>query len=66
MKKAILYSLIIVIIGVIFLSINTISQNEDIDESIGKEAKDAEGQEIEPLGRNISIELEENMGFTAP
>ena len=66
MKKAIIYSLIVVIIGVIFLSINTISQNEDIDESIGKEIMNTTEQEAEPPGRNISIELEENMGFTAP
>ena len=66
MKKAIIYSLIVVIIGVIFLSIYPISQNEDIDESIGEEAMNATDQEAEPLGKNISIELEENMGFTAP
>ena len=66
MKKAIIYALIVVIIGVIFLSIYSISQNEDYDESIGKETTDVEEPEAEPTGRNISIELEENMGFTAP
>ena len=62
MKKAIIITLIAVVIGVIFLSISTISQNEDFEE----EATDLEESEAQPQGRNLSIELEENMGFTAP
>ena len=65
MKKTIIYALIAVIIGVIFLSINTIFQNEDI-ESVVEEETNAEEHEDEPSGKKITIELEENMGFSAP
>ncbi len=62
MKKAIIIALIAVVLGVIFLSISTLSQNEDFEE----EATDLEVPEAQPQGRNLSVELEENMGFTAP
>jgi multisubunit Na+/H+ antiporter MnhB subunit len=65
-RKAIIYALIAVIIGVIFLSINTISQNDDIEESIAEDEVNGEGPEPKPQGRNISIELDENIGFSAP
>ena len=62
MKKAIIFVLIVVIIGVIFLSISTIFQNDDFEEELGNEGE----QIVEPQGRNFSIELDEKMGFTAP
>lgn len=62
MKKAITFALIAVIIGVIFLSISTIFQNDDFEEELGNE----EEQIAEPQGRNFSVELDEKMGFTAP
>jgi len=60
-RKAIILPLIAVIVVVIFLSINTISQNEDLDESIPEEAVNTESQ-----GRNLSVQLDEKMGFSAP
>jgi len=65
-KKAIIFALIAVIIGVIFLSINTVSQNEDSEESIAEETGNTEYQGAEPQGRNLSVQLDEKMGFSAP
>ena len=62
MKKAIIFALIAVSIGVIFVSISIISQNEDSEEKM----EDGDEQEAEPQGRNLSIKLDEKMGFSAP
>jgi len=64
-KKAILFFLIACIIGVIFLSITTVSQNEDSEEPPAKEAGNTE-ELTELQGRNFSVQLDEKMGFSAP
>jgi thioredoxin-related protein len=60
-KKTIIILLLAAIIVVIFVSATTVSQNEDFE----KEVVDEE-QAIEPQGRNLSIRLDEKMGFSAP
>jgi len=65
-RKAIIFALIAVIVVVIFLSFNTISQNEDLEESMAEEVVNAEEQVTEPQGRNLSVQLDEKMGFSAP
>ena len=67
MKKAIIVGIIalVIIVGVAsILSMNTISLT-DGSKSTSKDAGNGE-QESNPVGRNLSIELEEKMGFTAP
>ena len=67
MKKAIIVGIIalVIIVGVVsILSMNTISLT-DGSKSTSKDAGNGE-QESNPVGRNLSIELEEKMGFTAP
>ena len=64
-KKAIIFALIAGMIGVIFLSITTVSQNEDTEEPPAKEAGNTEDL-TEPQGRNFSVQLDEKMGFSAP
>ena len=67
MKKAIIVGIIalVIIVGVAsILSMNTISLT-DGSKSTSKDAENGE-QESKPVGRNLSIELEEKMGFTAP
>ena len=65
MKKAIIVWIIIVILGVVsILSINAIFLT-DGSQSTSKDAGNEE-QESKPVGRNLSIELEEKMGFAAP
>ena len=66
MRKAIIFALIAIIVVGIFLSINTISQNEDLEESMAEEVVNAEEQVAEPQGRNLSVQLDEKMGFSAP
>jgi len=66
-KKAIIVGIIalVIIVGVAsILSMNTISLT-DGSKSTSKDAGNGE-QESNPVGRNLSIELEEKMGFTAP
>ena len=65
MKKAIIFALTAVIIVVIFLSINLVSENEDVDKSI-EEEEQTEELPVEPQGRNLSVQLDEKMGFSAP
>ncbi len=65
MKKAIIFALTAVIIVVIFLSINLVSENEDFDKSI-EEEEQTEELPVEPQGRNLSVQLDEKMGFSAP
>lgn len=66
MKKAIIVGIIavVIIVGVLSLSMNTISLT-DGSKSTSKDAENGE-KESKPVGRNLSIELEEKMGFTAP
>jgi hypothetical protein len=66
-KKGIIVGIIavVIIVGVVsILSMNTISLT-DGSKSTSKDAGNGE-QESKPVGRNLSIELEEKMGFTAP
>ena len=66
-KKVIIVGIIalVIIVGVAsILSMNTISLT-DGSKSTSKDAGNGE-QESNPVGRNLSIELEEKMGFTAP
>ncbi len=65
MKKAIIFALTAVIIVVIFLSINLVTDNEDFDKSI-EEEEQTEELPVEPQGRNLSVQLDEKMGFSAP
>ena len=67
MKKPIIVGIIavVIIVGVAsILSMNTISLT-DGSKSTSKDAGNGE-QESNPVGRNLSIELEEEMGFTNP
>ena len=66
MKKAIIVGIIavVIIVGVLSLSMNTISLT-DGSKSTSKDAENGE-KESKPVGRNLSIELEEKMGFTNP
>ena len=67
MKKAIIVGIIavVVIVGVLsILSMNTISLT-DGSKSTSKDAGNGE-KEFKPVGRDLSIELEEKMGFTTP
>ncbi len=65
MKKAIIFALTAVIIVVIFLSINLVSENEDFDKSM-EEEEQTEELPVKPQGRNISVQLDEKMGFSTP
>ena len=67
MKKPIIVGIIalVIIVGVVsILSMNTISLT-DGSKSTSKDAGNGE-KESKPVGRNLSIELEEKMGFTNP
>ena len=65
MKKAIIVGIIIGILGVVsILSINAIFLTNG-SQSTSKETGNGE-QEAKPVGRNLSIELEEKMGFANP
>ena len=64
MKKVLIFVLIAVIVGLISLSINTVTQNDASDESV--EGENAEEPAPEPQGRNLSIELEEDFEFSTP
>ena len=65
MKKAIIVGIIIVILGVVsILSINAIFLTNG-SQSTSKETGNGE-HEAKPVGRNLSIELEEKMGFANP
>ena len=65
MKKSVRIGIIAGIIVVLsVLSIGTLLQINDY-KSTSKDAGNVE-QESKPLGKELSIELEEKMGFTAP
>ena len=67
MKKPIIVGIIalVIIVGVVsILSMNTISLT-DGSKSTSKDAGNGE-KESKPVGRNLSIELEEKMGFGNP
>ena len=67
MKKAIIVGIIavVIIVGVVsILSMNTIFLTNG-SKSSSKDAGNGE-QESKPVGRNLSIELEEKMGFANP
>lgn len=67
MKKAIIFGIIaiMIIVGVVsILAMNVIPITDD-SKSTSNETGNEE-QESNPVGRNLSIELEEEMGFTAP
>ena len=67
MKKPIIVGIIavVIILGVVsILSINAISVT-DGSKSTSKDSGNGK-QESKPVGRNLSIELEEKMGFANP
>ena len=66
MKKAIIVGIIIVILVVVvsILSIIAIFLTNG-SQSTSKETGNGE-HEVKPVGRNLSIELEEKMGFANP
>ena len=71
MKKSVRIGIIAAIIVVLsVLSIGTLSQIDDFNESASESTTEDIGDEIrqesKPLGKDLSIELEEKMGFTAP
>ena len=71
MKKSVKIGIIAAIIVVLsILSIGTLSQidnfKESANESTTEDIVDEIRQESKPLGKDLSIELEEKMGFTAP
>ena len=71
MKKSVRIGIIAAVIVVLsVLSIGTLSQNDDLKESTSESTTEDIGdkirQESKPLGKDLSIELEEKMGFTAP
>jgi len=70
-KKSVRIGIIAAIIVILsVLSIGTLSQNDDLKESTSESTTEDIGdkirQESKPLGKDLSIELEEKMGFTAP
>jgi len=70
-KKSVRIGIIAAIIVVLsVLSISTLSQIDDFKENASepttKDIGDKIRQESKPLGKELSIELEEKMGFTAP
>ena len=71
MKKSVKIGIIAAIIVVLsILSIGTLSQIDDFKESASESTTEDIGDEIrqesKPPGKDLSIELEEKMGFTAP
>ncbi len=66
MNKIFIFPLIAVIIGVIFLSVYSISQNDDYEEPLPVGLEKTEEQKDEPKGRDLSVQLDEKMGFSAP
>ena len=71
MKKSVRIGIIAAIIVVLsVLSIGTLSQIDDFKESTSESTTEDIGDEIrqesKPPGKDLSIELEEKMGFTAP
>ena len=71
MKKSVRIGIIAAIIVVLLvLSIGTLSQIDDFKENASEPTTEDIGdkirQESKPLGKELSIELEEKMGFTAP
>ena len=71
MKKSVRIGIIAAIIVILsVLSIGTLSQNDDLKESTSESTTEDIGDEIrqesKPPGKDLSIELEEKMGFTAP
>ena len=72
MNKGVIIGIIFagVILGILgFLSLEIFSNKEDSDLSsepiLGNEVEGS-GLEEKPLGRNLSIELDEKMGLSAP
>ena len=63
MKKNIIFALVAGIIVVIFLTVISVSEYGDVQES---EVNEEEIIEEKPLGRDLSIKLDEKMGFSAP
>ncbi len=67
MKKAITVGVIAAIIVVLaILSMGSFSISENPTKSTSDDFEDEIEKESEPQGRNISIELEEEMGFSGP
>ena len=64
--RKIIFALIAGIIGAIFLSIIALPQNEDSEELISDDIVNSEEQEDKPQGKNLSVQLDEKMGFSAP
>ncbi|MGI0055911.1 MAG: hypothetical protein ACREAK_00900 [Nitrosarchaeum sp.] len=67
MKKTVIVGIItvVILVGVVsILSINAIFLT-DGSQSTSKDVGNGE-QESKPVGRNLSIELEEKMGFATP
>ena len=71
MKKSVRIGIIAAIIVVlVVLSIGILSQIDDfkknVSESTTEDVGDEIRQESKPLGKDLSIELEEKMGLSAP
>ena len=66
MNKIIIFSVIAVIIGGIFLLILTYFPAEDLKESTETQGESKIEEENQPQGRNLSIQLDEKMGLSAP
>jgi hypothetical protein len=71
-NKAVIIGIVVsgIVIGILVVSsLDSFSIIEDNDVSsdpiLGKEGEDS-GLEPKPLGRNLSIELDEKMGLSAP
>ena len=70
-KKSVRIGIIAAIIVVLsVLSIGTLSQSDDFKENVSESTTDDIGDEIrqesKPPGQDLSIELEEKMGLSAP
>ena len=64
MKKNIIFALTAGILLAIILTVISVSENEDIQESEMNEEEIIE--EEKPQGRDLSVQLDEKMGFSAP
>ena len=64
MKKNIIFALTAGILLAIILTVISVSEYVDLEESEGNEEEIIE--EEKPQGRDLSVQLEEKMGFSAP
>ncbi|HXV65602.1 MAG TPA: hypothetical protein VD731_00035 [Nitrosopumilaceae archaeon] len=64
MKKAIILAIISIVIIVGIVSI--LSLNPNFNDELESTSNSTEKEEVIPKGRNLSVELEEKMGFANP